>query len=290
MNVLQTLVLGVVLGGVYALMAAGLTLVYGVMRIINLAHGALLIASAYAAFFLNRHLGLDPIVSLVLTGPGMFVAGALLYRLLFTRLEGDDRYSERTVLLTFGLALVIEGLLGYFFTGIFRSTNPAYAVGRVEIGDLFIPRGQLYAAIVSVVLLTFLAAFLALSRTGHAITALSQNRRAAQTVGVNVLRVSSIAFGVGLALAGAAGSLMSYLYTFYPGQHWQWIALLMSLIVLGGMGSIKGAVVAAVILAVAAAFVSEQFGAVWTPMTFYLALFGILLARPQGLFGVKGTI
>lgn len=290
MNLIQTLLLGVVLGGVYALMASGLTLVYGVMRIINLAHGAMLIAAAYAAFFLNQQLGLDPILSLVLTGPGMFVAGVVVYRVLFTRLEGDDRFSERTVLLTFGLALVIEGLLGYFFTGIFRSTNPPYAVGRVEIGDLFIPTGQLYAAVVSVVLLTILAAFLGLSRTGHAITALSQNRRAAQTVGVNVLRVSSIAFGVGLALAGAAGSLMSYLYTFYPGQHWQWIALLMSLIVLGGMGSIKGAVVAAVVLAVAAAFVSRQFGAVWTPMTFYLALFAILLVRPQGLFGVKGTI
>jgi branched-chain amino acid transport system permease protein len=109
-------------------------------------------------------------------------------------------------------------------------------------------------------------------------------------VGVNVLRVSSIAFGVGMALAGAAGSLMSYLYTFYPGQHWQWIALLMSLIVLGGMGSIKGAVVAGVLLAVAAAFVSNEVGAVWTPMTFYLALFAILLVRPQGLFGVKGMI
>lgn len=290
MNLMQTLLLGVVLGGVYALMASGLTLVYGVMRIINLAHGALLIAAAYATFFLNKQLGLDPIVSMVLTVPGMFVVGVLLYRLLFTRLDGDERYSERTVLLTFGLALVIEGLLGYFLSGIFRSTNPSYAVGRVELGELFIPRGQFYAAIVSVVMLMILAAFLTWSRTGHAITALSQNRRAAQTVGVNVLRVSSIAFGVGMALTGAAGSLMSYLYTFYPGQHWQWIALLMSLIVLGGLGSIKGAIVAAVLLAVAAAFVSGQFGAVWTPMTFYLALFGILLVRPQGLFGVKATI
>jgi branched-chain amino acid transport system permease protein len=287
---MQTLVLGVVLGGVYALMASGLTLVYGVMRIINLAHGALLITAAYAAFFLNQHLDLDPLVSILFTVPSMFLAGVLLYRVLFARLEGDDRYSERTVLLTFGLALVIEGLLGYFFTAIFRSTNPSYAVGRVEIGELFIPRGQFYAAIVSVVMLAILASFLAWSRTGHAITALSQNRRAAQTVGVNVLRVSSIAFGVGMALTGAAGSLMSYLYTFYPGQHWQWIALLMSLIVLGGLGSIKGAVVAAVLLAVAAAFVSEELGAVWTPMTFYLALFAILLVRPQGLFGVKGTI
>jgi branched-chain amino acid transport system permease protein len=290
MNLAQTLVLGVVLGGVYALMASGLTLVYGVMRIINLAHGALLIAAAYAAFFLNKHLGLDPLASIFLTVPGMFLAGVLLYRVLFARLEGDDHYSERTVLLTFGLALVIEGLLGYFLTGIFRSTNPSYAVGRVEIGELFIPRGQLYAVTVSLVMLTILAAFLTWTRTGHAITALSQNRRAAQTVGVNVLRISSIAFGVGMALTGAAGSLMSYLYTFYPGQHWQWIALLMSLIVLGGLGSIKGAVVAAVLLAVAAAFVSDQFGAVWTPMTFYLALFAILLVRPQGLFGVKGTI
>lgn len=290
MNITQTLILGLVLGGVYALMASGLTLLFGVMRIVNLAHGAFMLLAAYGAFFLFTGWGVDPLVSLLVTMPSMFLFGVLVHRFLFPRLEGSDRYSEMTVLLTFGLALVLEGLLGYFFTGIFRSTSPSYSTEALRLGDLFIPMGQLYAAIASVVLLSALGAFLGYTKLGLAIQATAENRTAAQTVGVNVGRVSTIAFGVGMMLAGAAGSLLSYLFTFFPGQHWQWLAILLSLIVLGGLGSIRGAIVGALLLAVLAGFVSNAFGATWSPMTFYLALFTILLIRPQGLFGEKETV
>lgn len=290
MNILQTLILGLVLGGVYALMASGLTLLFGVMRIVNLAHGIFMLLAAYGAFFLFTEAGIDPFVSLIVTMPTMFLFGVAVHRFLFPRLEGSDRYSEMTVLLTFGLALVLEGLLGYFFTGIFRSTSPSYSTEAVLLGDLFIPKGQLYGSIASVVLLLALGAFMGFTRTGQAIQATSQNRTAAQTVGVNVSRVSTIAFGMGMALAGAAGSLLSYLFTFFPGQHWQWIAILLSLIVLGGLGSIRGAIVGALLLAVLAGFVSNAFGSTWSPMTFYLALFVILLIRPQGLFGEKEAV
>ncbi|HJR90821.1 MAG TPA: branched-chain amino acid ABC transporter permease, partial [Acidimicrobiia bacterium] len=124
----------------------------------------------------------------------------------------------------------------------------------------------------------------------YAIQALTQNRTAAEIVGVNVRRASTISFGIGMALAGAAGSLLSYLFTFFPGQHWQWIALLLSLIVLGGLGSLAGAVVGSLLLAVLAALVSSWFGSTWSPLTFYLALFAILLVRPQGLFGEKEAV
>lgn len=287
---IQTLILGLVLGGVYALMASGLTLLFGVMRIVNLAHGIFMLVAAYAAYFLFTELGIDPFISLIVTMPTMFLFGVVVYRLLFPRLEGSDRYSEMTVLLTFGLALVLEGLLGYLFTGIFRSTSPSYATEAFLIGDLFIPKGQLYGAIASVLLLTALWLFLNHTKTGDAIQATAENRTAAQTVGVNVGKVSTLAFGIGMALAGAAGSLLSYLFTFFPGQHWQWLALLLSLIVLGGLGSLKGAVVGSLLLAVLAAFVSDAFGSTWSPMTFYLALFVILLIRPQGLFGEKEPV
>ena len=287
---IQILILGLLLGGVYALMASGLTLLFGVMRIVNLAHGALMVVAAYVSFFLFTELGIDPFLSLVVTMPTMFLVGVVVYRWLFTRLEGTDRYSEMTVLLTFGLALVIEGLLGYFFTGIFRSTSPGYATDSVLIGDLFIPRGQLYGSLTSLALILGLWLFLNFTKTGYAIQALTQNRTAAQIVGVNVRRVSTLSFGIGMALAGAAGSLLSYLFTFFPGQHWQWIALLLSLIVLGGLGSLAGAVVGSLLLAVLAAFVSNWLGSTWSPMTFYLALFIILLVRPQGLFGEKETV
>lgn len=287
---IQTIILGLVLGGVYALMASGLTLVFGVMRIVNLAHGAFMVVAAYIAYFVFTTWNVDPFLSLVVTMPAMFLVGVIIYRTLFPGLEESDRYSEMTVLLTFGLALVIEGLLGYFFTGIFRSTTPAYATEAFVIGDIFIPRGQLYGSLASLVLIVGLWLFLNYTKTGYAIQALTQNRNAAQIVGVDVRRVSTISFGIGIALAGAAGSLLSYLFTFFPGQHWQWIALLLSLIVLGGMGSLAGAVVGSLILAVLSALVSNGFGATWSPLTFYLALFAILLVRPQGLFGDKEAV
>jgi branched-chain amino acid transport system permease protein len=284
---LQILVLGLLLGGVYAMMASGLTLLFGVMRVVNLAHAAFILVASYITYLLFENFALDPIVSLVITMPLMFGLGVGVYLLLFPRIENSPRYVEMTVLLTFGLALVVEGLLTFIFTGTFRSVRPGYASTSVAIGDLFVPASQLYASLVSFALLIGLWAVLRLTKTGTAIRATMQNRSAAQIVGVNVRRVSSLAFGLGMALAGAAGSLLSFMFPFFPARHWQWIALLLALIVLGGMGSIKGAVVGALLLAVASAVVTNQIGPTWSPITFYLTLFVILLIRPQGLFGAK---
>lgn len=289
-HAVQVLILGLLLGGVYALMASGLTLLFGVMRIVNLAHGVFIIAGSYVAFFLYRGLGWDPFVSLAVTVPVFFVAGSALYRALFPRLEGSARFSEMTVLLTFALALITEGLLSYFFTGTFRSTDPSYLTDAFLLGDLFVPKAQLYASLTSVALLVVLWVFLNFTRTGYAVRATMQNRTAAQIVGVNVRRISTISFGIGLALAGASGSLISFLFPFFPARHWQWIAILLSLIVLGGLGSLKGAVVGALLLAVGAGFVSDQLGPTWSPLTFFAALFVILLVRPQGLFGHQGRV
>lgn len=287
MQWVQILVLGVLLGGVYAMMASGLTLLFGVMRVVNLAHAAFILVASYITYVLFESMAIDPIVSLVVTIPVMFGLGVGVYLLLFPRLEGSPRYVEMTVLLTFGLALIIEGLLTFFFTGIFRSVRPEYAATSVMIGDIFMPTSQLYASVISFALLLVLWVVLRFTKTGTAIRATMQNRSAAQIVGVNVRRVSAIAFGIGMSLAGAAGSLLSFLFPFFPARHWQWIALLLALIVLGGMGSIKGAVIGAVLLAVAGAFVTDVIGPTWTPITFYLTLFLILLVRPQGLFGAK---
>jgi branched-chain amino acid transport system permease protein len=114
-----------------------------------------------------------------------------------------------------------------------------------------------------------------------------QNRAAAQLVGVNVGQISAVTFGIGIALAGASGSLMSFLFTFFPSKHWQLIASLLALIVLGGMGSLAGTIVGAMVLSIAAAVVSDRYGPTWSPATYYLALFVILMLRPQGLFGKK---
>ncbi len=284
---LQIVILGLVLGGVFALMASGLTLIFGVMGIINLAHAAFMVMASFIAFFAFKELGIDPILSIVFTMPTMFLVGIAVYRLLFARSIADPHKRAVTVLVTFALALVIEGTLGFIFTNIYRSTNPPYASEALLFGPFFLPEGQFYAMLLSFVILLGLWAFLKYTRTGYAIRATTHNRTAAETVGVNVDRISMLVFGIGMALAGASGSLLTFLFTFYPSKHWEWVAILLSLVVLGGMGSLLGALIGALVLSVVAAFVATYFGPTWSPATFYLALFVILLVRPQGLLGKK---
>lgn len=284
---IQILILGLVLGGVYALMASGLTLLFGVMRVVNLAHAAFIVLAAFFSFFLFELAGIDPLISMLLAMPVFFLLGVVLYRLLFPRIEGTPRFVEMTVLMTFGLAFIVEGLMSFFFSGIFRSASPSYARQAITFGDFYLPTGQFYASLASAGLLIGLWAFLKFTRTGYGVRATMQNREAAQIVGVDVRRVSTISFGIGMAVAGAAGALVSFIFPFFPSRHWQWIAILLSLIVLGGLGSLKGAVVGALGLAVIAAFVSDSMGPIWSPITFFGALFVILLVRPQGLFGKK---
>ncbi|MEM7693120.1 MAG: branched-chain amino acid ABC transporter permease [Pseudomonadota bacterium] len=284
---IQTLVLGLALGGVFALMGSGLSLVFGVMRIVNLAHPVLIITGAYAAYWGFRTLGVDPLVMLPVAAFILAIIGLILYKLVFEKEAKSAKFTQMTVLLTFGTAMIIEGALGTMFTNTQRVTSPEYATDAIFIGDVFIPTGQLYAGIVSLTIIASLALFLKYSRFGYAIRATTQNRDAAELLGVNVNMVSMVSFVIGIALAGAAGSLVSFVFSFFPAKHWEWIAILMSLVVLGGMGSILGTVVAAFTLSVVAAFVGDFFGSTWSTMTFFLALFLVLLVRPQGLFGEK---
>jgi branched-chain amino acid transport system permease protein len=284
---IQILVLGLALGGVYALMASGLTLIFGVMGIVNLAHAAFMTVAAYLSFWAFSRYGVDPIVSIVVVMPVMFCLGLAIYQLLFARSFGDPRARAMSVLLTFALALVVEGVLGFLFTNIYRSTTPDYTASALLFGPYYLPEAQCYAAVMSMAILGLLWAFLQYTRTGYAIRATMQNRTAAQVVGVNVGRISMLVFGIGMALAGASGSMMSFLFPFYPGKHWEWVAILLSLVVLGGMGSLLGALIGALCLAVVSAYVSSFYGPTWSPVTFYLALFLILLIRPQGLLGKR---
>ncbi len=286
-QMIQILILGLALGGVYALMSSGMTLVFGVMKIVNLAHAAFIILAAYISFWLFSNLNIDPILSIFITMPAMFLIGILYYRVLFSSRADNPRFTDITVLVTFASALVIEGLLSYFFTGIYRSTNPVYATKPFLFGSFFVPQSQVFATVISITVIALLWLFLRHTRVGNAIRATMQNRNAAQVVGVNVAWVSMVSFGIGLALAGAAGSLLSFIFTFFPSKHVAWIGMLMSLVVLGGMGSLMGAMLSSFLLAVIASFVSFYLGPSWAPITFYLALFLILLFRPQGLLGKK---
>ncbi len=284
-NALQVLILGILLGGVYALMASGLTLIFGVMRIVNLAHPIMVIWGAFLAYWLFKLYGIDPIVVMPLSAIFMFFIGIFLYKLVYAKEAASAKYSEMTVLLTFAVALVFDGAASTAFSNTQRVTNPSYATDAFILGDLFIPTAQLYAGIVSIVLIGSLFAFLQFTRIGYAIRATTQNRTAAGLLGVNVAFISLLTFAIGSALAGASGALVSFVFSFFPAKHWEWIAILMSLVVLGGMGKLVGTVVGAFVLSIIAAFVGTYAGATWSTLTFFLALFFILLIRPQGLFG-----
>jgi branched-chain amino acid transport system permease protein len=286
-ELVQILLLGLALGGVFALMASGLTLVFGVMRIVNLAHPIFIIMGAFISYWAFTLYQIDPLVTIPINMVVMFFVGIVVYKTVLARGVDKPDYVTITVLITFAVALTLDGLLGYFFSNNQRVASPAYATEAIFIGPFFIPKGQFYAALVSLGLIGLVWAFLKFTRIGYAIRATTQNRAAAQLLGVNVGQISTFTFGLGIALAGASGALMSFLFSFFPAKHWEWIAILMSLIVLGGMGSLLGAVVGAFLLAVASAYVSSFFGPTWSPITFYLALFLILLIRPEGLFGEK---
>ncbi len=286
-HAIQVLILGVALGFVYALMASGLTLIFGVMRIVNLAHPILILCGAYVAYWLFKLLAVDPIVAVPVAALGVAAIGTIIYKLVFEKEAGAQRYSEMTVLLTFGIALVMDGLLSWLFSNTQRVTSPAYATDAIFIGNLFIPSAQMYAGLFSLLIILGLTLFLKYSSLGVAIRATAQNRVSASLVGVNVRRVCTISFAIGCALAGAAGALVSFVFSFFPARHWEWIAILMSLVVLGGMGRLAGAVAGAILLSVIGSFVSAYISSSWSTMVFFLALFLILLFRPQGLFGSR---
>ena len=284
---LQVVILGLCLGFVYALMVSGLTLIFGVMRIVNLAHPILIISGAFVSYWLFKLLGLDPILSIPAAAIVIALMGVLIYKLIFEKDAAQQTYSEMTVLLTFGTAMVIDGILSFFFHNTQRITSPSYATDAIFIGEIFIPTAQLYSGLVSAVIITGLVIFLKYSDFGVAIRATSQNRTSAELVGVNVKFVCLISFGIGCGLAGSAGALVSFIFSFFPSRHWEWIAILMSLVVLGGMGSLTGAVIGALVLSVMSSLVGAYFSPAWSTMVFFLSLFLILLIRPKGLFGIQ---
>jgi branched-chain amino acid transport system permease protein len=282
--VLEAVVLGILTGGVYALMASGLTLIFGVMRIINVGHGALVILGAYLSFALLRSLHIDPFLTLVVTMPVMFALGVVL-QLVFIRPLKTDR-EALSVLVTYALALGIEGLLGYLFTNNFQQLNAWYETASFSILGFHI--AYVYVFGFGLCLAILGAMFWLLYRTtfGAAVRATMLNRTAAQLVGVDVDRVSALAFGVGVATAAAGGVVFGVANAFNPGSHYDLISRLLTIIVLGGLGSLRGAVVGAMVMLVVIDVTAIVISPVWGSFVFFVILVAVLVFRPQGLYGV----
>jgi len=282
---LQALILGVLIGGVYALLASGLTLIFGVMNVINVAHGAFLIVAAFITWSIWDATGLDPLVAILVTTPLMFALGWLLYVGGVRRIRSAP--SSSSVLLTFGLALVLEGVLGIVWGNTSHSVRTSYSNASFEIGDIFIPKGLLFGSLVAIGVLIGLYWFLTKTWTGRAIRASAINPTGAELVGVNVAAVAAMTFAVGIAVTGAGGSIVSVLYPFLPGSHYVWISRLLGIIVLGGMGSLPGAIIGALLIGMGETLTTTYIGPEWATAVPFVVIFVVLLVRPQGLLGAK---
>ena len=282
---IQTILLGLLLGGVYALAASGLTLVFGVMNIINVAHGALLILAAYLTFYVWTHTGLDPILISLITTPLMFALGWVIYWFAIRRIRSAG--ASMSVLLTFAIALIIEGVIGRIWKGVFRAVTPSYFDQSVKIGSIYLPTARLYACAAAVVILALLWLLLTRTWLGRAIRASSQNPSSARLMGVSIEAVAALTFAIGVATTGAGGSLISVLYPFLPASHYQWISRLLGIIVLGGLGSLGGAFLGALMMGVAEALTTTYVAPRWQTAVPYVVIFVVLLLRPQGLFGQR---
>lgn len=281
---LQGLLVGLLTGGVYALLSAGLTLVFGVMRVVHISHAAFLILAAYVVYFAHATFGLDPLLSIVFTVPLFFALGVAVQRLLIARLKPEN-LTMMSVLLTFAIAITIEGGLVAVATSTFRAVTVSYSNSSLALGPVRLPYDQLIGFAVAAVTFAALVAVLRFSRYGQALRATSQHPAAARLVGIDIRRVQGIGFGLGLATAAVGGSVLALILPFGPSSHYDWIARLMAIIVLGGLGSVQGAALAALLMGALEGVVLVSVDPTWGAMVFYVALFATLIFRPQGFFG-----
>lgn len=274
---------GILTGGVYALLASGLTLIFGVMRVVHISHAAFIVLAAYLTYFISNRLGVDPLLSVVITAPLFFGIGVFVQRYLLSRLK--ENTTMMSVLLTFAIAVSLEGGMGYLWTSSHRSTNVGWGQGAFDLAGVRLPYDRAAGFMLAAATLAVLMAILKFSRYGQALRATMQHASAARLVGINAEAISAVGFGLGLATAAVGGAIFAILLPFFPASHYAWIGRLMAIIVLGGLGSLGGAAIAAVAMGVIEALVQVSMSATWAAMVFYIVLFLVLAFRPQGLFG-----
>ncbi|MDQ2885918.1 MAG: branched-chain amino acid ABC transporter permease [Chloroflexota bacterium] len=281
--VIQGIVLGVLTGGIYALMASGLTLIFGVLEIINIAQGILVVLGAYLSFVLERSLHMDLFLGLLITLPLMFGLGVLLEWAFIRRLTWER--ITLSILVTYAIALVIEGILGFFFTTNYQELHSWYIDATVNVAGYYISYVYIFSFVLSVVLLA--AVFFLVYRTsfGRKLRASMQNRTAASLIGINVGRIQTITYGIGTALAAAGGMAFGATNAFNPASSYDLIYRLLVIIVLGGLGSLSGALIGSVVMVVIGDVVALLWSPVWSSTIFFVLLAVLLAFRPQGLFG-----
>jgi branched-chain amino acid transport system permease protein len=281
------LIAAVLLAGLYATMAYGLGLIYGVLRIVNLNNGGMIMAGAYASWYLHAALGLDPYVSLLLVAVGAFVVGIVTYRVLVRRLPRGAAGGVQSLLLLFGVWLVLRNAAYLLFTGNDQTVRTSYSTRAIQVGSALVSVNRLAVFGVAIVFLVVLHLLLTRTYVGKAIRAVAQNPDSCVLVGIPVERIYALTFGMGTALASAAGLLGSTLYPFNPTFGGAELLKSFVVVVLGGLGSVAGTAIAALILAVVEVFSILVIPAYLTTAVGFVLLVVVLVVRPGGLFGQR---
>ncbi len=283
--ILEGVLLGILTGGVYALMASGLTLIFGVLEIINIAQGILVVLGAYLSYWLAQRFHIDLFVGLLLTIPAMFLLGMAIEWAFIRRLSWNR--VTLSILVTFAIAIIIEGALEFFFTTNLVQLQAWYVNKSIKVPflDFYMPYIYIFAFVLSVVLLGALYLLVYRTTFGRCLRASMQNPTAASLIGINVPQVQMITFGIGVALAAAGGMVFGATNAFNPASSYDLISRLLVIIVLGGMGSLGGALIGSVVMIIISDVVVLAWDPIWASTVFFVILVLLLLIRPQGLFG-----
>lgn len=282
---LNAIVAGVLLGGFYAAVALGLSVAFGQLDIVNIAHPAFVIVGSYFAFFFGAHYGIDPVVTGIMMTPFFFVLGIVVYRIYYVSFERTGQESLSGLAFFFGLMFIIEVTLIMIYGVDYRLVPASYIGVNWRVGLIDIPLRMAVPFVVSMAMTIGLYLFLSKTFIGRAILAVSQDRQALQLMGANPIRVKQVAFGLALATASIAGALLIIIGPVEPSIGREYIGRVFAIVVLGGMGSITGTVLAAFILGIAESFVATFAGPSWAPAVSFGILLLTLAVRPSGILG-----
>lgn len=280
----QPILNGILLGGLYALIAIGMSMMFGIVKLVNLAHGDMMILSSYLAMVFAAWLGINPFFTLVLTIPAMFIIGFLFQGFLINRVLGKG--MEPPLLVAFGVSIILQNLLLTIFTPDARSIISSVAIRSIVVTD-YLSISVLYLVnfLTGLVVIALLYLFFQKTYLGRAIRAASDDQVAAQLMGINTKRTYGFAMGIAMMTAAVAGMLVGMTFTFYPHTGPQYLIIAFGVVVIGGLGSIKGTFVGGFILAMAQLLGAHYFGPGFQLLSGYLVLLIVLAVRPQGIFG-----
>ncbi len=283
---LQIAANGLVLGGLYACIAVGFSLVWGVLNVINILHGTFIVLGSYVAYFAYVDLGIHPFISVV-------IAGALLYALGYAAQAGIiNRVMAApvliTLILTFGLDLILNNTMLVAFTADYQLVNLAHPLGSIEIGPVFLPGDRVAAMGLALLLTALLYRLLRDTRVGRAIVAVRMDREAAAMMGVDIKNINAITFAIGAFMAGAAGALLSIIFPISPLNSNLFLGKAFVVCVIGGLGSVPGALAGGLVLGIVESFASYWFGPERAVIVSFALMLVLLFVRPSGLLGKRG--